>query len=140
MNQDRPAPRGPAADRNRDYSRERDSRTRYRSRDRDDYRRRLSRSPPRRGRTAYRDRDRVGYRSPGYDSRSRSYSRSRSRRRSRQPYFGQESREVMMDGLPVDMVEEDVGQHLPPLTISLHYEIQSCALPPPIPPLLMARS
>lgn len=37
-----------------------------------------------------------------------------------------------MDGLPVEMAEEDVGQLLPPLTISLHHdEIQSCALPPP---------
>lgn len=46
-----------------------------------------------------------------------------------------------MDGLPVDMAEEDVGQLLPPLTISLHhYKIQSCALPPPKPLLLMARS
>lgn len=45
----------------------------------------------------------------------------------------------MMDGLPVEMAEEDVGQLFPPLTISLHHEIQSCALPPPI-SLLMARS
>lgn len=44
----------------------------------------------------YRDRDREGYRSR---SRSPRYSRSR---------LGQESREIMMDGLPVDMTEEDV--------------------------------
>lgn len=32
-----------------------------------------------------------------------------------------------MDGLPVDMAEEDVGQLLPPLAISLHhYDLQSC--------------
>lgn len=32
-----------------------------------------------------------------------------------------------MDGLPVDMAEEDVGQLLPPLAISLHhYVLQSC--------------
>ncbi|PWY68519.1 hypothetical protein BO94DRAFT_560923 [Aspergillus sclerotioniger CBS 115572] len=88
-------------------------RSRFRSRDRDDYRRH-SRSPPRRGRPAYKDRDREGYRSPGYRSRSRSYSASRSRspRRSRQPHFGHESREVMMDGLPVDMVEEDITNEL----------------------------
>lgn len=109
----RSPPRGPAADRRRDYSGDLDSRPRYRSRDRDDYRRRPSRSPPpRRGRPVYRDRDREGYRSPEYDSRSRSYSRNRSHRQGRQPY-GQESREVMMDGLPVEMVEEDVGQLLP---------------------------
>lgn len=32
----------------------------------------------------------------------------------------------MMDGLPVDMTEEDVGILLPP-EISLHVEAQSCA-------------
>ena len=32
----------------------------------------------------------------------------------------------MMDGLPVDMTEEDVGTLLPP-EISLHVEVQSCA-------------
>ncbi|RAL12210.1 putative G-patch domain protein [Aspergillus homomorphus CBS 101889] len=109
-------PRGPAAERRGDYARDRpSSRPRYRSRDRDDFRRRSSRTPPpRRGRPAYRDRDREGYRSPGYASRSRSYSRSRSRspRRSRHSHYGQESREVMMDGLPVDMVEEDVSNEL----------------------------
>ncbi|KAE8148802.1 hypothetical protein BDV25DRAFT_11957 [Aspergillus avenaceus] len=107
----RSPPRGPPADRRPDYSRDRpDSRPRFHSRDRDDYRRRSSRSPPRRGRPAYRDRDREGYRSPGYGSRSRSHSRSRSPRRGR--YHGQESREVMMDGLPVDMAEEDITNEL----------------------------
>ena len=58
----------------------------------------------------YRDRDREGYRSPKYDSRSR----SQSPRRDRSPYYGgPPSREIMMDGLPLDMVEEDVGHHLP---------------------------
>ncbi|KAL1968131.1 hypothetical protein VTN77DRAFT_2262 [Rasamsonia byssochlamydoides] len=102
--------------RRRDFSGDRDSRVDYRGRDRDDYRRRPSRSPPpRRGRTGYRDRDREGYRSP---SRSRSYSRSRSRSRSRSPrrgrssHHGQESKEVIMEGLPVDMVEEDISSEL----------------------------
>ena len=59
---------------------------------------------------AYVDRDREGYRSSDYDSRSRS--RSPRRRRSRSPYYGgPPSREVMMDGLPLDMFEEDVGHH-----------------------------
>ncbi|PWY86825.1 hypothetical protein BO70DRAFT_394840 [Aspergillus heteromorphus CBS 117.55] len=101
-------PRGPAADRRREYSRDRvNPRPQYRTQDRDDYRRRSSRSPPpRRGRPGYKDRDHKGYRSPGYRSRSRSYSRSR------QPHYGQESREVMMDGIPVDMVEEDISHEL----------------------------
>ncbi|KAJ9310369.1 hypothetical protein DTO217A2_148 [Paecilomyces variotii] len=110
----RALPRGPAADRRRDYPREREPRSDYyrgRDRDRDDYRRRPSRSPPRRGRAGYRDRDREGYRSPDYDSRSRSYSRSRSPRRNR-PHYGHESKEVIMEGLPVDMVEEDISNEL----------------------------
>lgn len=114
----RTPPRRPAADRRRDYPRDHsDSRSRYRSRDLDEPRRRSSRSTPRRPRHGYRDRDREGYRSR---SRSRSYSRSRSRspRRGR-PHYGQESREVMMDGLPVDMAEEDVGQLLPSLFVPL---------------------
>ncbi|KAL2831106.1 hypothetical protein BDW59DRAFT_6921 [Aspergillus cavernicola] len=90
-------PRGPAANRRPD------SRSQYRSRDRDDF--------PRRPRHSYRDRDREDYHSRSR-SRSHSYSRSRSPRRGR-PHYGQESREVMMDGLPVDMVEEDVGPSLP---------------------------
>lgn len=60
----------------------------------------------------YRDRDREGYRSPEYGSRSRSYSPGRGHRQRNV----QESREVMMHGLPVDMAEEDVGQLLPSLT------------------------
>jgi len=114
----RTPPRRPAADWRRDYPRDHsDSRSRYRSRDLEEPRQRSSRSPPRRPRHGYRDRDREGYRSR---SRSRSYSRSRSRspRRGR-PHYGQESREVMMDGLPVDMAEEDVGQLLPSLFVPL---------------------
>ncbi|OAX83643.1 hypothetical protein ACJ72_01992 [Emergomyces africanus] len=115
----RTPPRGPAADRRHpggdsDIPMARD----YRPRERDEYRR-PSRSPgPRRGRSSYRDRDREGYRSPVYDSRSRSYSRSRSPSRSRshrgprRPYFGQESREIMMEGIPVDMNEDDILNEL----------------------------
>ncbi|CEL08085.1 Putative Rna-binding protein [Aspergillus calidoustus] len=105
----RTPPRGPAADRRHEYPRDHSgSGSRYLSRDRDDFRRRPSRSPPRRSRGGYRDRDREGYKSR---SRSRSYSRSRSPRRDR-PHYGQESREVMMDGLPVDMTEEDISKEL----------------------------
>ncbi|KKZ60702.1 hypothetical protein EMCG_04629 [[Emmonsia] crescens] len=115
----RTPPRGPAADRRHpggdgDIPMARD----YRPRERDEYPR-PSRSPARRrGRTSYRDRDREGYRSPGYDSRSRSHSRSQSQSRSRsqrgpqRPYYGQESREVMMEGLPVDMNEDDILNEL----------------------------
>ncbi|KAL2373243.1 hypothetical protein RJ035_006011 [Blastomyces gilchristii] len=112
-------PRGPAADRmhpggDGEISTSRD----YRSRERDDYRRPTWSPPRHRGRSSYRDRDREGYRSPGYDSRSRSHSRSRSGSRSRsqrgrrRPYYGQESREIMMEGLPVDMNEDDILNEL----------------------------
>ncbi|KLJ13854.1 hypothetical protein EMPG_11236 [Blastomyces silverae] len=115
----RTPPRGPAADRMHPGGDGEISVTRdYRPRERDDYQR-PSWSPPRhRGRSSYRDRDREGYRSPGYDSRSRSHSRSRSRSRSRsergrrRPYYGQESREIMMEGLPVDMNEDDILNEL----------------------------
>lgn len=73
-------------------------------------------SPPsRENRGTYRDRDREAYRSPSYDSRSRSRSRrprsrSRSQQRDRSPYYGgPASREVILEGLILDMVEEDVG-------------------------------
>jgi hypothetical protein len=95
------SPQQHPADRRLDYSRDQDAQ--YRSRDRDDYRNRTSRSPPRRGRQSYRDRDREGYQSPGY-----SHSRSRSPRGGKS-HFGQESREVMMDGIPQDMTEDDVS-------------------------------
>ncbi|KAJ5116327.1 G-patch domain protein [Penicillium angulare] len=93
-------------DRRHDYPRDPDPRSRYRNRDQDDYRRRSSRSPPsRRGRQSYQDRDREGYRSPGY-------SRSRSPSRRGRSNFGQESREIMLEGFPVDMTEEDIGHEL----------------------------
>lgn len=90
-------PRRPA-DRRHEYSTERDAGQHYEDRDRDDYR---HRSPPRRGRQGYRDRDREGYQSPDY-------SRSRSPRRG-QSGFGPESREIMLEGFPVDMTEDDVS-------------------------------
>lgn len=107
MNKDRArSPRRLAADSRLEYSRDRESGQGYRSHDRDDYRRRNSRSSPHRGRHAYKDRDREGYRSA-----SGNPSRSRSPRRG-QPHMGQVSREVMMDGLPADMAEEHVSyQH-----------------------------
>ncbi|KAI9877440.1 MAG: hypothetical protein M1830_003897 [Pleopsidium flavum] len=101
----RTPPRGPAVEakngsmREWDLRRERDS-----ARERKDHRRGQS---PRGG---YRDRDQEGYRSPGYDSRSR----SRSPRRDRSPYYGgPPSREVILEGLPVEMAEDDVGHHYP---------------------------
>lgn len=71
-------------------------------------------------RQSHRDRDREDYRSSSYPSRSRSRSsnergvrnnsRSRSRQRDRSPYYGgPPSREVILDGLKADAVEEDVG-------------------------------
>lgn len=71
---------------------------------------RRGRSPPLRGErhSGYVDRDREGYRSPDYDSRSRSHSP----RRDRSPYYGgPPSREVIMEGLPQEMTEDDVGYH-----------------------------
>lgn len=93
----RSPPRRPA-DRRHDYPGERDASSHYENRDRDDYH---HRSPVRRGRQGYRDRDREGYRSPDH-------SRSRSPRRGKSG-FGPESREIMMEGFPVDMTEDDVS-------------------------------
>ncbi|KAJ5428421.1 hypothetical protein N7445_009875 [Penicillium cf. griseofulvum] len=90
-----------AADGRLEYSRDRESGQGYRSNDRDDYRRRNSRSSPHRGRNTYKDRDREGYRSE-----------SGNRSRSRQPNKGNVSREVMMDGLPVNMTEKDISAEL----------------------------
>lgn len=82
----------------------------------DNYRRGRSPSPRGQGRRGYLDRDREDYRSPPYGSRSRSRSLSRSPRRGRSPYYGgPPSREVILEGLPLDMVEDDVGHHLPTL-------------------------
>lgn len=82
----------------------------------EDYRRGRSPSPRGRERAPYRDRDHESYRSPSYESRSRSQNRSRNRSRSRSqrrdpsPYYGgPPSREVILEGLLLDMVEEDVG-------------------------------
>ncbi|KAJ5377558.1 uncharacterized protein N7496_004967 [Penicillium cataractarum] len=95
------------ADRRREYSRDRDAGAHYDNRDREDY---WHRSPPRRGRQGYRDRDREGYRSPDYNH-GGSYSRSRSPRRG-QSGFGPESREIMMEGFPMDMTEDDIADEL----------------------------
>jgi hypothetical protein len=97
----RSPPRRPAIDRRHERSRDPESAAGYRGQGRDDYRRRNSRSPDRRGRQTYRDRDHEGYRSG-------SHSRSRSPRRG-QSNIGFESREVMMEGFPVDMTEDDVS-------------------------------
>lgn len=81
-----------------------------RDRDRRHDRYRRGRTPPPNDYVrTYRDRDREGYRSPSYNSRSR----SRSPRRHKSPgYGGPPSREVILEGLPLDMIEEDVRQHL----------------------------
>ncbi|KAJ5548863.1 G-patch domain protein [Penicillium frequentans] len=71
--------------------------------------RRSSRSPPRRGRQSYRDRDREGYQSPEYSG-NRGISRSRSRHG--QSHFGPESREIMLEGFPADMTENDIENEL----------------------------
>ncbi|KAJ5918335.1 G-patch domain protein [Penicillium verhagenii] len=72
-----------------------------------------SRSPPRRGRQSYRDRDREGYESPDYSrNRNRDLDFSRSRSPQSQPHFGQESREIMMEGFPADMTEDDIAAEL----------------------------
>ncbi|KAI4285620.1 MAG: hypothetical protein L6R38_000522 [Xanthoria sp. 2 TBL-2021] len=77
-----------------------------------DYRRGRMPSPNAR-RRGYVDRDNEGYRSPTYDSRSRSRSRS-PQRRDRSPHFGAPpSREVILEGIPLDILEEDVRHHLP---------------------------
>jgi hypothetical protein len=107
VNKDRArSPRRLAADGRPEYPRDRESGQGYRNHDRDDYRRRTSRSSPHRGRNTYKDRDREGYRSAsGNRSRTRSPRRGQSR-------MGQVSREVMMDGLPVDMEEEHVSHEI----------------------------
>jgi hypothetical protein len=54
----------------------------------------------------YLDRDREGYRSP----RRRSRSNSRSGEREQSPWHGGvPSRDVIMEGLPEDLLEQDVG-------------------------------
>ncbi|KAJ5816297.1 hypothetical protein N7447_008530 [Penicillium robsamsonii] len=90
-----------AADSRLEYPRDRESGQGYRSNDRDDYRRRDSRSSPHRGRNTYKDRDREGYRSG-----------SGNRSRSRQSNMVQVSREIMMEGLPVNITENDISAEL----------------------------
>lgn len=86
------------------------SRDRDDNQDHEDHSRGRPTSPRRGNKGGYRDRDREGYRSPRYYSRSR----SGSPRRDRSPYYGgPPSREVMLEGIPLDMVEDDVGHHLP---------------------------
>lgn len=75
-----------------------------------DYDRRGRSSSPRRGwRGRYRDWDREDQHLP------RDYSRSRSRsqnRRSRSPFYGgPASRDVILEGLPMEMESDDVGHH-----------------------------
>ncbi|RDL36090.1 uncharacterized protein BP5553_06702 [Venustampulla echinocandica] len=105
-------PRAPASDRihstrsDKYHTDERTARHRERSR---------SRSPRRDGRGRYTDRDREGYRSP----------RGHSRSRSRSPYFGgPPNRNVILEGLPIDMTQEDVGRPISILA-DLHTTIQS---------------
>src|ERR1700753_309111 len=111
----RSPPRGPAAMDPSQYRRGRrdydnDSSEPYSSRS-------YQRTPPREySRQKYRDRDREGYRSPRYTSRSRSRSRGSPRRRDREhspPYSGNPSREIIMEGIPVDMTDQDVRLHIP---------------------------
>ncbi|KAJ5154655.1 uncharacterized protein N7500_010094 [Penicillium coprophilum] len=90
-----------AADSRLEYSRDREYGQGYRSNDRDDYRRRNSRSSPHRGRNTYKDRDREGYRSE-----------SGNRSQSGQSNVVQVSRELMMEGLPVNMTESDISSEL----------------------------
>ncbi|KAJ6157707.1 hypothetical protein N7470_005299 [Penicillium chermesinum] len=93
-----------------DYPRNRDEQHGYRDLDREDHGRRSSRSPhSRRGRQPYRDRDDEGYRSPPY---SGSGSPSRGGGHRGYGYMGQESREVLIEGFPIDMTEDDVMQEL----------------------------
>jgi hypothetical protein len=58
-----------------------------------------SRSPQREGRERYTDRDREDYQSPPRD-----------RSRSRSPFYGAPpNRNVILEGLPMEMTQEDVG-------------------------------
>ena len=68
-----------------------------------------SRSPRREGRGRYTDRDREDYQSPPRD-----------RSRSRSPFYGAPpNRNVILEGLPMEMTQEDVGcPILTPLPIS----------------------
>jgi RNA-binding protein 5/10 len=62
-----------------------------------------SKSPRREGRGRYTDRDREDYQSPPRD-----------RSRSRSPYYGAPpNRNVILEGLPMEMTQEDVGRPVP---------------------------
>lgn len=74
----------------------------YQTEDRGGYGREPGRSwsPRRENRGRYTDRDREGYRSP-----------PRERSRSRSPYYGgPPNRNVILEGLPIEMTQEDVGR------------------------------
>ncbi|KAI9808606.1 MAG: hypothetical protein M1825_003756 [Sarcosagium campestre] len=111
-----PTSRGPPARRN-SASSERSkpaSTSRATGYEREAFHEHRSRSPRSRYQGGYRDRDGEDYRSPDYNySRSGSRSRSRSPRRNRSPRFGgPPSRDVMMEGLPLDLREEHIFYEL----------------------------
>ena len=109
----RSPPHGPAANNGRnDHRNDGDWDRGSRQYDRGYTHRDRSSPSPRRGRGWYRDRDREDYQSPSYDSRSRSRS-SREERPRR--YAAPPNKEIMMEGLAIDMTEEDVRSSLPTL-------------------------
>ncbi|KAI9889279.1 MAG: hypothetical protein M1814_005654 [Vezdaea aestivalis] len=102
----RTPPRGPGGSYNHDSGRSQwrgnDSR-RYDSRNRHGRSRSRSRSP----RHSYRDRDHENYRSPRRRSRSPSQQRER-----RTLLKGPPSKDLIMEGIPVDMTEDDIKDEL----------------------------
>lgn len=85
------------------YSRNSPDRERWEIRDTDSREYERSRSPRREGRGRYTDRDRENYVSP-----------RRERSRSRSPYYGAPpNRNVILEGLPLDFTQEDVGRPIP---------------------------
>lgn len=107
----RSPPRGPLGEnRYQQQTSDRNDRGRWETRDSDhrDYER--SRSPRREGRGRYIDRDREGYQSP-----------RRARSRSRSPYYGAPpNRNVILEGLPLDFTQEDVGCPIPTTLWIIH--------------------
>jgi RNA-binding protein 5/10 len=105
-------PRAPAGDRTYISAHPERGRSdeRYAADNERDYER--SRSPWREGRGRYTDRDREDYKSP-----------SRDKSRSRSPYFGAPpNRNVILEGLPLEMTQEDVGRPIPtPLRPFTHH-------------------
>ena len=74
-----------------------------------------SRSPRREARGRYTDRDREDYQSPPRD-----------RSRSRSPYYGAPpNRNVILEGLPLEMTQEDVGRPHSYSFADFHTAIQS---------------